>query len=133
MTRKPRQLMLWGGQYKNKTFVPNNTLDCPAHPGRPQRKRGMCNACYQKTLRKEGWKYKETARRNYHSRLGVPETRPSACEICKKQVPLVVDHCHRKMVFRGFLCNNCNTALGMVYDNPTILASMIDYLTKFNS
>lgn len=39
-----------------------------------------------------------------------------------------VDHCHETDTVRGILCNNCNTALGMMKENPTALRLMADYI-----
>ena len=60
------------------------------------------------------------------------------CMICKLSAkehikrygkPLYIDHCHLQGNVRGVLCNQCNTALGQVRDNPDILFKMIDYLS----
>lgn len=55
------------------------------------------------------------------------------CSICniedgKSQKRLSVDHCHITGKFRGWLCCNCNTALGHLKDNINILEKMIGYL-----
>ena len=39
-----------------------------------------------------------------------------------------VDHNHITGEVRGLLCSQCNTALGMVKDNPDILKRLIQYL-----
>ena len=41
-----------------------------------------------------------------------------------------IDHCHNKEKIRGVLCNNCNTALGLVGDNVEILSKLIQYLEQ---
>lgn len=41
---------------------------------------------------------------------------------------LLIDHCHTTGKVRGLLCNNCNTALGLVSDNIDTLKQMIKYL-----
>jgi len=65
-----------------------------------------------------------------------------SCHVCGSTDRLVFDHDHKccpqphknsKGVTcgecrRGILCNNCNTALGMVQDNVDLLTKMIDYL-----
>jgi hypothetical protein len=43
---------------------------------------------------------------------------------------LGVDHCHETMKVRGLLCTPCNSALGFVRDNPTVLQRMIVYLKE---
>lgn len=63
-----------------------------------------------------------------------PRPRPELCEICgmrgKKRNGIVVDHNHETHKFRGWLCSNCNTALGLVNENTKTLQSMIDYLNE---
>jgi hypothetical protein len=41
-----------------------------------------------------------------------------------------VDHCHQTGKVRGVLCARCNSALGMVGDNISVLEGLIDYLKK---
>jgi hypothetical protein len=57
--------------------------------------------------------------------LGMP------CEICgaKATVP---DHCHRTRIYRGPLCNSCNTAIGLFEENISRIKSAISYLDKYN-
>ena len=58
------------------------------------------------------------------------------CAICNATEPggrhnrgyFVVDHCHTTGKVRKLLCNNCNTALGLVGDNISTLQKMIEYL-----
>lgn len=42
------------------------------------------------------------------------------------------DHNHETGQLRGELCSACNTALGMVKENPAILQGLIDYLKKWS-
>ena len=44
----------------------------------------------------------------------------------------VLDHCHDSQVFRGFLCHNCNLALGKLNDDIETLQKAINYLSKDN-
>ncbi len=55
--------------------------------------------------------------------------RPLVCEICfypKRKI--VFDHCHNSDTFRGWICNPCNTALGLMSNSVLYLQNMIDYL-----
>lgn len=52
------------------------------------------------------------------------------CSICLKHKDrLAVDHCHSTGVVRGLLCRVCNTAIGMLKDDPTLVERALDYLT----
>jgi hypothetical protein len=77
--------------------------------------------------------------RQYQRRLkGYPEpTRPEAatCEICGhppggRFAHLDLDHCHDTGKFRGWLCRQCNIALGMAKDSPACLRALAAYLEK---
>jgi len=41
-----------------------------------------------------------------------------------------LDHDHTTGKFRGWLCHDCNRALGQFHDNITILENAIQYLRK---
>jgi hypothetical protein len=54
------------------------------------------------------------------------------CACCAKETKLVVDHCHTNGNIRELLCNNCNTALGLLNEDNTIIQSLSNYLRKHN-
>jgi len=54
-----------------------------------------------------------------------------ACAICRSpftEKPFHVDHSHDSGVVRGLLCSNCNTALGLLGDDPDIANQAANYL-----
>lgn len=50
------------------------------------------------------------------------------CEICGKEKPLNIDHCHDSLKVRGMLCTPCNTALGSLRDSKDLLLKAINYI-----
>jgi hypothetical protein len=53
------------------------------------------------------------------------------CEVCgqrRGEQELHLDHDHVTGSFRGWLCRNCNIALGVVRDSPSILRKLASYL-----
>jgi len=67
------------------------------------------------------------------------EEQNNACAICKEPLPnllvyenrrrgYAIDHNHDSGEFRGVLCTNCNSLLGMARDSKSILEAAIDYL-----
>lgn len=61
------------------------------------------------------------------------ETQKNACAICGKQMAVPhVDHNHRTGQNRELLCKNCNTALGLFYEDVNILNGAIRYIQKHN-
>lgn len=50
------------------------------------------------------------------------------CKLCGKEEKLFVDHCHKTSRVRGLLCNSCNKALGLFYDNIETLERAVIYL-----
>ena len=66
-----------------------------------------------------------------------------ACPLCGKthndykksgryftQSPFSVDHCQKTMVVRGWICNPCNSAMGLAQHKPELLIRMANYLEK---
>jgi hypothetical protein len=55
------------------------------------------------------------------------------CNICETDLDLSTrrfDHCHETGEFRGWLCNTCNTGLGMLGDNEAGLLRALEYLRR---
>jgi hypothetical protein len=83
--------------------------------------------------------YKSASGTHYLSRADRRElfTQSSQeCQIC--HLPLTFeesryDHCHESGKHRGFLCNSCNSGLGMFKDDTDILESAIRYLSDDQS
>lgn len=50
------------------------------------------------------------------------------CPICLKDKRLVLDHCHESNKFRGWICQTCNVAIGLLANDPAIFLRAIDYL-----
>jgi hypothetical protein len=48
--------------------------------------------------------------------------------ICTEK--LMFDHCHDKLIWRGWLCRSCNVGIGMLGDNISGLKQAIEYLKK---
>jgi len=46
---------------------------------------------------------------------------------------LCIDHCHYSGKVRGFICNNCNRALGLFKDDESILLNAYNYIVQFKS
>jgi len=57
--------------------------------------------------------------------LGTP------CDNCgKDNQKLIFDHCHETNKFRGWLCYQCNTAIGNLGDNIDGLTKALNYLNR---
>ena len=58
---------------------------------------------------------------------------PDNCQICgrvNRKKAIFVDHDHATGKVRGFLCKKCNSVLGLVDDDATILMKLIAYLGR---
>ena len=57
------------------------------------------------------------------------------CALCKKpfgnEIPCV-DHCHKTGKIGGLLHRNCNSAIGLLNDDPVMTNQATDYLLKRN-
>jgi hypothetical protein len=59
---------------------------------------------------------------------GFPESRIEAKT--KKPKNLAVDHCHTTGRVRGLLCHYCNSALGLLKDDPARVAGLLAYAQR---
>jgi hypothetical protein len=117
----------------------------PPGPDYPSRRPEYRRAYHQRKYRADRDYRSEVQLRELRRRrraLGMPE-RPeqgSECEICGRtengttktgsQRRMHLDHDHATGEFRGWLCNACNTGIGMFRDNPDLLRAAIGYLRK---
>lgn len=58
---------------------------------------------------------------------------PELCELCGQpnngnSSRLHADHSHISGVYRGWLCNNCNTGLGKFKEDPKLLTKAIEWV-----
>lgn len=53
-----------------------------------------------------------------------------ACAVCRRPNgrTLCVDHCHKTGKIRGLLCDNCNRAIGLFVDDPTLMRQAAVYV-----
>jgi hypothetical protein len=101
---------------------------CKRWAAKPESQR--YNTVRQQERRATG-KVKATDLRNKEAIAGRPK--PTRCEVCDrlpKGKGLHFDHCHQHGHFRGWLCNGCNCALGLVNDDPDILIKLVEYLKR---
>jgi hypothetical protein len=54
----------------------------------------------------------------------------SCSKTCVTGQPLSVDHCHETGKIRGLLCRKCNSALGLLNDDPELVNRALLYLTN---
>ena len=61
--------------------------------------------------------------------------KPKVCDCCGKNPqdkkypkPIVLDHDHKTMLFRGWLCDDCNLGIGKLGDNIEGVMKAINYL-----
>ena len=76
-------------------------------------------------------KDRERARQRLYRVGSLPNVEETLCEICggdngKRAIHL--DHDHKTGEFRGWLCSNCNTGIGMFADDPDRLEEAARYL-----
>ena len=86
--------------------------------------RNICRPCRNKANR-----ITRKLRTDHIKKHGFPTGKP--CEICEKELPLVFDHCHETLLFRGWLCRHCNVAVGKLGDNLEGLRKAIRYLEGY--
>ena len=93
-----------------------------------------CKSC-EKVSKKRYYKPHENIRRALNisdsDYTTLIEKSQGHCEVCSRPLTKIcIDHDHNTGKVRGVLCNNCNTALGLVGDNVSTLTKLIQYLER---
>lgn len=70
-------------------------------------------------------KIRERLRQQY------PVDQYKSCMCCHQDKPLVLDHCYETGIFRGYLCQKCNMAIGLLGDNFEGVERAFKYMSKF--
>lgn len=56
------------------------------------------------------------------------------CAICRTDTPTAkgwaIDHCHDSDMVRGILCARCNSAIGLLDENPRVIAAAAEYVKR---
>ena len=103
---------------------------------RVKKKYKYCKDCYNESARSRKIVYKET--------FGVTKDTPAAKALRDTQVGTPchccgtfmekpqMDHCHKTVKFRGWLCYNCNVGLGKFGDDIPGLMQAVKYIERFN-
>jgi len=83
-------------------------------------------------------KYLNQLRRNRARRNGISvaqldqmeKDQRGRCAACHRKATLVVDHCHVSGIARHLLCNQCNTAVGLLQDSPERIRKLLNYVVR---
>lgn len=70
------------------------------------------------------------------ARAALFEESNKCCQVCFKRLDITTaryDHCHIDGGFRGWLCHHCNTAIGLMKDNPGLLRVAAQYLEDYDA
>ena len=131
-----RMMTLWGEELPEETkvcrdcgiekdieeFEPNRKFYSPDEPNGRIVRRPSCKKCRSK-------------KKNINSQQKKRYKRPDEleCPLCLDVVDgsyARLDHSHETGDVRGWLCDNCNTALGKFKDDPEVLKRAIDWLSN---
>lgn len=129
-------------------------LTCFSKAGRGNALRSNCKTCdanqYKKWKSKNRKKYLDSTTNSglkLRYGIGLEEYKKllagqgDCCKICKSTAPgrkdvnrFAVDHCHTTGKVRGLLCSKCNTAIGLLNENPLLFDEAKKYLQEhFNT
>ena len=119
----------WKGQYL--------CIECQKH-----KQKNSWNSRTPKKRLEQHLKYKYGV--THQEFLNAWEEQKGCCAICETELPdlmtyenrkrmYAIDHNHDTNEFRGILCLNCNSLLGMAKDSVDVLAKAISYLEQKGS
>lgn len=70
------------------------------------------------------------------------ESQRGLCAICKRPETYIhhgmvqslsIDHCHKTQKVRALLCSKCNSALGLMEENPLFIQALLDYAKQWQN
>ncbi len=109
---------------------------CPA-PAAPGRAR--CDACLTKDRERYRAKYRERRKARHlaseyrltpSERAKMERRQRGKCAACGMKAKLHVDHHHDTGIVRGLLCHGCNTAAGLLDEDPARASGLAAYLRQ---
>lgn len=74
--------------------------------------------------------WRKSNRKHQGVKNATGEKRTGPCQICDRVTDLHYDHDHTTGLFRGWLCPQCNRAIGLMQDDPQRLRKAAEYLEK---
>lgn len=106
--------------------------------------KARAKANYEANKAQYNFRAAANTRRRTLAKAGVAEE-PSSCAACgaapedprngrfsngtvRRGRALALDHDHVTGAFRGFLCHQCNAALGLLEDDPALIEGLLIYL-----
>lgn len=96
----------------------------------PDRMVGVCSICGPVRLIRKGKRLLcRISQKSYQGKPGRGYRR-GICDLCRREAALVWDHDHDTGAFRGWLCNHCNTGLGLFGDDSVRLRMAAYYLDQ---
>ena len=139
----------------NKSYLAAYKTPSICHPEKPAISYGLCGSCRQK---RDAHKYRETKRlwaerfrlkypeinkkrqiecklkSNYgittKQRDEMIEQQKHRCLICNREKPLVCDHNHITLKFRGMICYRCNLLTRYIESDPEYFPKIQKYLNE---
>lgn len=87
-------------------------------------------------LKKRLWNITDRYGVTYEEYMSMTEKQNNLCAVCGepenngRRKRLSVDHCHSMGHVRGLLCSNCNTALGLLKEDPIRIKKLLEYLKR---
>ena len=98
----------------------------------PKRPKQVKNKVYKSKKGSNATNWKGGKSVNYQRKLLAEQAsreKPNQCEICNcNDRRICLDHNHKTGKFRGWICTNCNFAIGFVRENKETLIKIIKYL-----
>lgn len=92
-------------------------------------RRAQCKEC--QAIRKRKWDVKNLYGLEWEEYTAMLEEQQAKCYVCKKVKPLVVDHCHTSGKARRLLCDGCNTAFGLLKEDPQTIEALLNYSREY--